>query len=111
MEDTVTVWVGGTNAGSQPDSMASSGAGDGGGFAGVLYGSNLMIAGGGGGAGQASNGGYGGGNGSGGGGSGGLGGPNSGGGAGSQAVVEVLQVVAAEILVIKFWKIFQFFWI
>jgi hypothetical protein len=79
--DTVTVWVGGTNAGSQPDSMAGSGAGDGGGFAGVLYGSNLMIAGGGGGAGQASNGGYGGGNGPGGGGSGGLGGPNSGGGA------------------------------
>ena len=78
---TVTVWVGGTNAGSQPDSMAGSGAGDGGGFAGIVYGSNLMIAGGGGGAGQASNGGYGGGNGSGGGGSGGLGGPNSGGGA------------------------------
>ena len=80
----VTVWVGGTNAGSQPGSMAQSGAGDGGGFAGVKYGSNLMIAGGGGGAGQASNGGYGGGNGSGGGGSGGLGGPNSGGG-GSQS--------------------------
>ena len=80
--DTVTVWVGGTNAGSQPDSMAGSGAGDGGGLTGVLYNStNLMIAGGGGGAGQASNGGYGGGNGSGGGGSGGLGGPNSGGGA------------------------------
>ena len=82
--DTVTVWVGGTNAGSQPNSMAGSGAGDGGGFSGVVYGSNLMIAGGGGGAGQASNGGYGGGNGSGGGGSGGLGGPNSGGG-GSQS--------------------------
>lgn len=82
---TVTVWVGGTNAGSQPDSMAGSGAGDGGGLTGVLYGgTNLMIAGGGGGAGQASNGGYGGGNGSGGGGSGGLGGPNSGGG-GSQS--------------------------
>ena len=80
--DTVTVWVGGTNAGSQPDSMAGSGAGDGGGLTGVLYNStNLMIAGGGGGAGQASNGGYGGGNGPGGGGSGGLGGPNSGGGA------------------------------
>jgi len=79
--DTIVVWVGGTNAGSQPDSMAGSGAGDGGGFSGVVYGSNLMIAGGGGGAGQASNGGYGGGNGSGGGGSGGLGGPNSGGGA------------------------------
>tara|TARA_Y100000592_G_scaffold95969_1_gene163531 strand:- start:1026 stop:3515 length:2490 start_codon:yes stop_codon:yes gene_type:complete len=79
---TVTVWVGGTNAGSQPDSMAGSGAGDGGGLTGVLYNStNLMIAGGGGGAGQASNGGYGGGNGPGGGGSGGLGGPNSGGGA------------------------------
>jgi hypothetical protein len=78
----VVVWVGGTNAGSQPDSMADSGAGDGGGLTGVVYnGTNLMIAGGGGGAGQASNGGYGGGNGSGGGGSGGLGGPNSGGGA------------------------------
>ena len=80
----VVVWVGGAGAGSQPNSMASSGAGDGGGFSGVVYGSNLMIAGGGGGAGQASNGGYGGGNGSGGGGSGGLGGPNSGGG-GSQS--------------------------
>ena len=80
----VVIWVGGAGAGSQPDSMASSGAGDGGGFSGVVYGSNLMIAGGGGGAGQASNGGYGGGNGSGGGGSGGLGGPNSGGG-GSQS--------------------------
>ena len=48
--------------------MAGSGAGPGGGFSGVVYGSNLMIAGGGGGAGQAGNGGYGGGNGSGGGG-------------------------------------------
>ena len=79
--DTVTVWVGGSGTGTMSGSMASSGAGDGGGFAGVLYGSNIMIAGGGGGAGQASNGGYGGGNGPGGGGSGGLGGPNSGGGA------------------------------
>ena len=83
--DTVVVWVGGSGAGSQPNSMAGSGAGDGGGLTGVVYGgTNLMIAGGGGGAGQASNGGYGGGNGSGGGGSGGLGGPNSGGG-GSQS--------------------------
>jgi len=81
---TVVVYVGGSGTGTMPGSMASSGAGDGGGFAGVKYGSNLMIAGGGGGAGQASNGGYGGGNGSGGGGSGGLGGPNSGGG-GSQS--------------------------
>ena len=82
--DTVVVWVGGAGTGTMPGSMASSGAGDGGGFAGVKYGSNLMIAGGGGGAGQASNGGYGGGNGPGGGGSGGVGGPRSGGG-GSQS--------------------------
>ena len=81
---TVVVWVGGSGTGTMPGSMASSGAGDGGGFAGVVYGSNLMIAGGGGGAGQASNGGYGGGNGPGGGGSGGVGGPRSGGG-GSQS--------------------------
>ena len=81
---TVTVWVGGSGAGSMPGGMAGSGAGDGGGFSGVLYGSNLMIAGGGGGAGQASNGGYGGGNGSGHPGTGGNGGPRSGGG-GSQS--------------------------
>ena len=49
---TVVMWVGGSGAGSQPNSMASSGAGDGGGFSGVVYGSNLMIAGGGGGAGH-----------------------------------------------------------
>ena len=49
--DTVTVWVGGSGTGTMSGSMASSGAGDGGGFAGVKYGSNLMIAGGGGGAG------------------------------------------------------------
>lgn len=78
---TVSVWVGGSGAGSRTPSMAGSGAGDGGGFSGVLYNStNLMIAGGGGGAGQASNGGYGGGNGSGGPGSGGFGAPAAGSG-------------------------------
>ena len=86
---TVTVWVGGSGTGTMPGSMASSGAGDGGGFSAVILNgfentADLLLAGGGGGAGQASNGGYGGGNGPGGGGSGGLGGPNSGGG-GSQS--------------------------
>jgi len=78
---TVSVWIGGSGVGSRTPSMAGSGAGDGGGFSGVLYNStNLMIAGGGGGAGQASNGGYGGGNGSGGPGSGGFGAPAAGSG-------------------------------
>ena len=86
---TVTVWVGGSGTGTMSGSMASSGAGDGGGFSAVILNgfdnnADLLLAGGGGGAGQASNGGYGGGNGPGGGGSGGLGGPNSGGG-GSQS--------------------------
>ena len=80
----VVIWVGGAGAGSQPSSAYGSGAGPGGGFSGVIYGSNLMIAGGGGGAGQAGNGGYGGGNGSGGGGVGGYGAPRAGGG-GSQS--------------------------
>tara|TARA_B000000441_G_scaffold80744_1_gene54939 strand:- start:691 stop:3183 length:2493 start_codon:yes stop_codon:yes gene_type:complete len=80
----VVIWVGGAGAGSQPSSAYGSGAGPGGGFSGVVYGSNLMIAGGGGGAGQAGNGGYGGGNGSGGGGVGGYGAPRAGGG-GSQS--------------------------
>ena len=81
---TVTVYVGGSSAGSIPGGMAGSGAGNGGGLSGVKYGSNILIAGGGGGAGQASNGGYGGGNGSGHPGTGGNGGPRSGGG-GSQS--------------------------
>ena len=81
---TVTVYVGGASAGSGTPSMAGSGAGDGGGLSGVKYGSNILIAGGGGGAGQASNGGYGGGNGSGHPGTGGNGSPYSGGG-GSQS--------------------------
>ena len=81
---TVTVYVGGAGAGSGSPSMAGSGAGDGGGLSGVKYGSNVLIAGGGGGAGQASNGGYGGGNGSGHPGTGGNGSPYSGGG-GSQS--------------------------
>ena len=81
---TVTVYVGGSSAGSGTPSMAGSGAGDGGGLSGVKYGSNILIAGGGGGAGQASNGGYGGGNGSGHPGTGGNGSPYSGGG-GSQS--------------------------
>ena len=76
----VVIWVGGAGAGSQPSDAYGSGAGPGGGFSGVVYGSNLMIAGGGGGAGQAGNGGYGGGNGSGGGGVGGYGAPRAGGG-------------------------------
>ena len=80
----VVIWVGGAGAGSQPSDAYGSGAGPGGGFSGVVYGSNLMIAGGGGGAGQAGNGGYGGGNGSGGGGVGGYGAPRAGGG-GSQS--------------------------
>ena len=81
---TVTVYVGGASAGSGTPSMAGSGAGDGGGLSAVKYGSNILVAGGGGGAGQASNGGYGGGNGSGHPGTGGNGSPYSGGG-GSQS--------------------------
>ena len=81
---TVTVYVGGASAGSGTPSMAGSGAGNGGGLSAVKYGSNILVAGGGGGAGQASNGGYGGGNGSGHPGTGGNGSPRSGGG-GSQS--------------------------
>ena len=77
--DTVTVYVGGAGVGS-PTGMAGSGAGTGGGYSGVKYGSQFVLAGGGGGSGQASNGGYGGGNGSGGPGSGGFGASQSGSG-------------------------------
>ena len=77
--DTVSVYVGGSGVGS-PEGMSGSGAGTGGGFSGVKYGANFIIAGGGGGSGQASNGGYGGGNGSGGPGSGGYGASQSGSG-------------------------------
>ena len=60
---TVDVFVGGTSSGSQPG-QEGSGAGDGGGLSGVLYGgTNLIIAGGGGGAGQNGQGGGGGANG------------------------------------------------
>ena len=75
--DTVVVYVGGAGVGS-PTGMSGSGAGRGGGYSGVKYGSNFMLAGGGGGAGQASNGGYGGGNGPGGAGTGGYGAPTVG---------------------------------
>lgn len=79
---TVGVYVGGSGVGSKtsPYSQAGSGAGNGGGLSAVSYGANILVAGGGGGAGQNGQGGYGGGNGSGGSGS----GPNNG-GAGTQS--------------------------
>ena len=76
----LAVLIGGTGAGSATPGQAGSGAGNGGGYSVVKYGTNVLLAGGGGGAGQNGNGGAGGANGSGGSGS----GPNNG-GAGTQS--------------------------